>query len=72
MLDQDYRDEFYNRDITLERAAYAVLPMIANHIIKKHRVLVFAVVLADIALEINKHKKSKKKFGDLILLKDFQ
>jgi hypothetical protein len=72
VLDQDFKDDFYSRDITLERAVYTVLPLIANHIIKKHRALVFAVVAADIALEVSKHRKSKKRFGDLILLKDFQ
>lgn len=73
VIDQcDYRDDFYNRDITLERAIYTLLPLAANHLIKKHPSLVCAVVLADIVLEVKKHKKSKKKFGDLILLRDFQ
>lgn len=67
-----FEDDFYTRDLTMERAIYCLLPMAANHLIRKHPALVFAVVAADVVLEVKKHHKSKRKFGDLILLRDFQ
>ena len=71
-VDEDYRESFYDNDVTLERAIYSLLPLAANHMIKRHPSLVCIVVAADILLEVKKHKKSKKKFGKLILLRDFQ
>lgn len=72
MLNSQYRDDFYNDELTLERALHTVAPLFVNSLIKKHPSLMLAVVLADVAVELRRNVKSKRKLGQLILLKDFQ
>ncbi len=62
----------YYEDLTLEKALYRVAPLFAGNLIRKHPSLMLAIVLADVAVELRNNHKSKKKFGELILLKDFQ
>lgn len=72
MLNSHYSEGFHETDLTLESALYTVAPLFVNSLIKKHPSLILALVLADVAVELRRNVKSKRKFGKLILLKDFQ
>ena len=72
MLDSPYGESFYDSDLTLEKALYTVAPLFVNSLVKKHPSLMLALVIADVAVELRRTTKSKRKLGKLILLKDFQ
>lgn len=72
MLNSPYGDGYYNDELTLEKALYTVAPLFVNSLVRKHPSLMLALVLADVAVELRKNVKSKRKLGKLILLKDFQ
>ena len=62
----------YDAGITLNRAVNIVAPLLVNNLLKRHPSLMLAVVLADTAIQVRKCYKSKRKYGELILLSDFQ
>lgn len=72
MLDTPYGENYYDADLTLEKALYTVAPLFVNSLVRKHPSLMLAIVLADVAVELRRNAKSKRKLGKLILLKDFQ
>ncbi|PIK15094.1 hypothetical protein [Halobacteriovorax sp. JY17] len=71
MLDDNDFSGYYE-DLTLEKALHKVAPLFVGSLIRKHPSLMLAIVLADVAVELRNNHKSKRKFGELILLKDFQ
>lgn len=72
MLMDDYEKESLSYDLTVERAIKLVAPLFVEQLIKRHPSAVLAIIAADIAIEAQKHFRSRRKFGELVLLKDFQ
>lgn len=72
MIGSPFGERDYEEYLTLERALYSIAPLFVNNLIRRHPSLMLMVVLADVAVELRNNVKSKRKLGDLILLKDFQ
>ena len=69
MLTDNHYDDYHEDELTLENALIRVAPLFVNSLIRKHPSLMLAIVLADVAVEIGKNKRSKRKFGELVLIK---
>lgn len=69
MLNTEFYEDEYIGEITLEKALFRVAPLFVNSLIRKHPSLILAIVLADVAIEVRNNRKSKRRFGELVLIK---
>ena len=69
MLNSEFYDDEFISEITLEKALFRVEPLFVNSLIKKHPSLILAIVLADVAIEVRNNRKSRRRFGELVLIK---